>query len=194
MVQRDGFEEDAHDARRFRRGDAGVQHRRGVVGPRGRGDHHAWDVADRGDGVVVVEVAAESFLVSVSGHPHHHRIAVLPIREELQRRAFTANLVRGVVEIGEVLDLGDRQQPRDPGAERKAQDRLLVEQRVEDPRRTRLGEQSPGHSVHTALAGDVFTEDHRLGMAVQDVLQRMVDRQCHRHRRIGLTGPDRCDK
>ena len=35
------------------------------------------------DGVVVVEMAAEPFLVAVSCDPHDHRVAVLPVREEL---------------------------------------------------------------------------------------------------------------
>jgi len=35
-------------------------------------------------------------------------------------------LVLGIVQVGEVLDLGDRQQPADPQAEAQPEDRLLV--------------------------------------------------------------------
>ena len=138
-----------------------------------------------------MKVPTEALLISVAGHPDHHRIAVLPVGEELQRRALAANLVRRVVKVGQVLDLRDRQQPRYPGTERKAQDRLLVEQRVEHPRRTGLAEKSAGDAVHAALAGDVLTEDHRLRISIQDVVQRTVDRQRKRQRRVRLARPHR---
>ena len=50
-----------------------------------------------------------------------------------QARRLAAQLVLGVVQVGEVLDLRDRHQPGHAGAERQPEDRLLVEQRVEDP-------------------------------------------------------------
>src|SRR4029078_11535008 len=96
------------------------------------------------------------------------------VGEELQRRALAANLVPRVVKVGQVLDLRDRQQSRYSGTERTPQDRLLVEQRVEHPRRTRLAEKSAGDTVHSALARDLLTEDHRLRISVQDVLQGTV--------------------
>ena len=170
MVQRDGLEEDAHRTRRLGRGGAGVQHRRGVVGARGRGDDDAGDVPDRGDRVVVVEVSAEALLVAVSRDPHDHRVAVLPVGEELQRRALPADLVGGVVQVGEVLDLGDGQQSRHPGTERQPEDGLLVEQGVEHPRRPVAVEQSAGDAVDTALSRDVFAEDDGVRVAVEDVV------------------------
>ncbi len=194
VVQRDRFEEDAHRPGCLRRGDAGMKHRRGIVGA-GRGrDHYSWNVADRGNGVVVVEVPAEPLLVSVAGHANHHRIAVLPVGKELQRRTLAANLVRRVVKVGQVLDLRDRQQPRHSGAEREAEDRLLVEQRVEHPRGTGLAEKATGDAVHATLAGDVLAEDHRLRVAIQDVVQRTVDRERKRQRRVRVAGPHRRDK
>ncbi len=192
MVQRDGLEEDAHRTRRLRRGGAGVQHRRGIVGARGRGDDHSGDVPDRGDRVVVVEVSAEALLIAVSRDPHDHRVAVLPIREELQRRALTANLVRGVVQIGEVLDLRYGKQPGHPRAECQPEDRLFVEQRVEHPRRTRPVEQSAGDPVDAALSRDVLAEDDGLGIAVKDVVQRAVDPDRDGHRRVGIVCSNRC--
>ncbi len=70
---------------------AGVQHRRGVVGPRRGGDHDARDVAQDADRVVVVEVAAEALLVAVAGDPQHHRVA----RTAPARRTSATPLRRG---------------------------------------------------------------------------------------------------
>ena len=70
----------------------------------------AGDVTQHGDRVVVVEVPAEPFLVAEPGDPHDHRVAVLAVGEERQRGRLAAQLVFGVVQVGEVLDLRDRQQ------------------------------------------------------------------------------------
>ena len=71
------------------------------------------------DRVVVVEVAAEALLVAVAGDAHDQRVAVLTLGEELQRRGLAPQLVLGVVEVGQVLDLRHREEARDPGAERQ---------------------------------------------------------------------------
>ena len=96
-----------------------------------------------------MEVSAEPLLVSVAGDADHHRVAVLPVGEELQCRGLAANLVRGVVQVGEVLDFRDGQQAGHPGAEGQPEDGLLVEQRVEYPRRTRLVDSSPRVTPYT---------------------------------------------
>ena len=111
VVQRDRLEEDADAPVDLRRLRAGGEHRRGVVRPRRRGDHEPRDVAQHADGVVVVEVPAEPALVPVAGDPHDHPVPVPPLREELQRRRLAAQLILGVVEVREVLDLRDRQEP-----------------------------------------------------------------------------------
>ena len=64
------------------------------------------------DGVVVVEVPAEALLVAVAGDAHHERVAVLALGEELQRGGLAPQLVLGVVQVGQVLDLGHGQQAR----------------------------------------------------------------------------------
>ena len=162
MVQRDRLEEHADAAVDLRRRDAGPQHRRGVVRPRGRGDHEAGDVAQHGDRVVVVEVAAEALLVAVPGDPHHHPVAVLPLREELQRRRLAAQLILGVVEVREVLDLRQRQEAADRGAEREPEDRRLVEQRVEHAAGAEARVQAAGDAVDAALHRHVLAEEERL--------------------------------
>ena len=62
------------------------------------------------------------------------------------------------MQVGEVLDLRDGQQPGQPGAEGQAEDRLLVEQGVEDPAGAEPAGQAAGDAVHAALAADVLAE------------------------------------
>src|SRR6266540_3649502 len=105
VVEGNGFQEEADSTVYFGRGGAGVQHGGGVVGAGGGGDHHAGDVAQRGDRVVVVEVAAEALLVAVAGDPDDNGVAVLDLREESQGGRLAADLIGGVVQVSQVLDL-----------------------------------------------------------------------------------------
>ena len=182
MVQRDRLEEGADAAVDLRRGDARAQHRGGVVGPSRRRDHDTRDVAENGDRVVVVEVAAEALLVAVARDPHDHAVAVAALGEELQRRGLAAQLVLRVVEIGEVLDLGQRQEAADRAAEREAEDRRLVEQRVEDAAGAEARVQPARDAVDATLRSDVLAEEERLGMRLQRVAERLVDRERERQR------------
>ena len=165
VVQRDRLEERAHAAVDLRCGDAGAQHRGGIVRARRRRDHEPRNVAQHRDRVVVVEVPAEALLVAVARDPHHHPVAVLPLREELQRRRLAAQLILGVVEVGEVLDLRHRHEAAHRGAEREAEDRRLVEQRVEDAAGAEAGVEPTGDAVDAALRGDVLAEQEHLGMS-----------------------------
>ena len=115
------------------------------------------------DAVVVVEVAAEALLVGEAGDPHDHRVAELAAAEELERGGLAAQLVERVVEVGEVLDLRHRQQADVRGPLRDAEDRGLVEQRVEDARRTEAPLEPVRQVVDTALAADVLAEEQQLG-------------------------------
>ena len=189
VVERDRLEERADAAVDLRRGDAGAQHRGGIVRPGGRGDHDAGDVAQDGDRVVVVEVPAEALLVAVPGDPHDHAVAVAPLREELQRRRLAAELVLGVVEVGEVLDLGQRQEAADRAPEGEAEDRRLVEQRVEDAAGAEPRMQPARDAVDAALRRHVLAEEERLGMRLQGVRQSAVDRERERERLGGGSLP-----
>ena len=133
VVQRDRLEEDADAPVHERRLGARHEHGGGIVGPRRRRDDDAGDVAQHADRVVVVEVPSEAPLVAVARDPDHHPVPVRALGEELERRRLAAKLVLGVVEVREVLDLGNREEPADRRPEREAEDRGLVEQRVEDP-------------------------------------------------------------
>src|SRR5665811_688768 len=112
-------------------------------------------------------MAAESLLVAVAGDPDDHRVLVLPVGEERQARRFPTQLVFRVVQIGEVLDFRDWQEAGYCGARGDAEDRLLIEDRVEYPRRTHTLCQSPRHSIHAALACHVLTEDKGLRIVRQ---------------------------
>ena len=196
VVERDRLEERAHAAVDLRRRNARPQHRGGIVRPRRRRDHEAGNVAQDGDRVVVVEVAAEALLVAVAGDPHHHPVAVLALREELQRRRLAAELILGVVEVGEVLDLGQRHEAGHRGAGREAEDRRLVEQRVEDAAGAEASMEAARDAVDAALGRDVLAEEERLGMPLERVCERAVDRERERQRlghRLARGGVAACE-
>ncbi len=90
------------------------------------------------------------------------------------------------MQVREVLDLRYRQQPGEPGSERKAQDGLLVQQRVEDPAGPERAEQAPGHAVDAPLAGHVLAEDEHLRAGRQLVGEGPVDRLGQRERALIL--------
>ncbi len=193
-VERDRLEEDAHRAVGARGGDAGPQHRRRVVAARRRRDHEAGDVAQHGDRVVVVEVAAEPLLVAVARDPHDHRVAVPPGREELERRRLAAQLVLRVVEVREVLDLGDGQKAEVARADREAEDALLVEQRVEHAAHAGAPRQLGGDVVDAALPRHVLAEDDQLRVLREQIAERAVDvdREVARPLELGeLSAPQR---
>ena len=79
------------------------------------------------------------------------------------------------MDVGEVLDLRYRQQADVPRTLRNAQDRGLVEQRVEDAPGTEPPLEIVGHVVDAALAGHVFAEDDHLGTPCELVGEGGVD-------------------
>ena len=132
--------------------------------------------------VVVVEVTAEPALVGEAGDPDHHAVLVLPVGEEPQGRGLAAQLVLGVVQVGQVLDLGDGHEAGERRPERHTQDGLLVEQGVEHPATAEPLPQTAGDAVDPALDRDVLAEDQRLGMGGHQVRESGVDRLRQRHR------------
>ncbi len=66
------------------------------------------------------------------------------------------------MQVGQVLDLRHRKQAGDPGAESQSEDRLLIEQSVEDPASAEPASQTAGDSVNPALAPDVLAEDQQV--------------------------------
>ena len=109
-----------------------------------------------------MEVPAEAFLVGQPRQAQDHGTPELARAEELERRGLAADLVERVVDVGQVLDLRDRQQADVRGSLRDAQDRGFVEERVEDAPRAEPSLEVVGHVVHAALARDVLAEDDQL--------------------------------
>ena len=99
-----------------------------------------------------------------------------PWEKKRQRGRLAAQLVLGVVQVGQVLDLRDRQQTGQPGAEAETEDRLLVEEGVEDPGRAEPAGQAAGHAVDPALDADVLAEHDHPAVGVEQLGQRGVDR------------------
>ncbi len=131
MVQGDRLEEHDDAPARLRGRERPAQHPRRVVAVRGNREHQARDVAQRTDGVLVVEVPAETLLVSEPLDAHDHRVRELPVGEVGERAGLSAQLIERVVHVGEVLDLGDGEEARVRETLREPEDRSLVEQRVE---------------------------------------------------------------
>src|SRR5688500_8168944 len=121
-------------------------------------------------------MAAEPLLVAVPGDAHHEWVGELAVGEEGQAGRLATELVLGVVEVGEVLDLGDRQQAGDTGAEPEAEDRLLVEEGVEDAGGAGLALQPARDAVDTALDADVLAEHEHATVGGEQVAERPVDR------------------
>ena len=167
MVQGDRLEEDDHPTVLGRHRQRSAQHARRIVATGRDGQQQAGNIPQRPDAVVVVEVTAEALLVGQARDAHQQRVAELPGAEELERGGLAAELVQGVVQVGQVLDLGDRQEADVGGALGDAQDRGLVEQRVEDPPDAEALLQPVGHVVDTALAADVLAEQDQLRAARQ---------------------------
>ena len=135
----------------------------------------ARQVAQHREAVVVVEVSAEALLVAEAGDAHDHRVRELAAREERERRRLAAELILGVVQVREELDLGDGQEPDLAGADGHAEDRLLVEQRVEDASRAERLPEPHRHAVHAALLGDVLPEHEHLGVLPHQIGERGAD-------------------
>ena len=162
VVEGDRLDEQAHRAVGLRCRGTGAQHGCGVGTRRRRGDDDAGQIAQPAEGVVVVEVPAETLLVAVPGDAYDQRVDVLTIGEERQRRSFPTQLVDGIVHVGEILDLRDRKHAGDADAKGQAEDRLLVEERVEDPFSSGHPLQPAGDAVDAALGADVLAEhEHR---------------------------------
>ena len=121
-------------------------------------------------------------LVAVACDPEHHPVPVRALREELQRRRLSAELILRVVEVRQVLDLRDRQEAAHRGAEREPEDRRLVEQRVEHATRPEASVKSARHAVDTALHRDVLPEQQRVRVALEQGSQPGVDPLSERER------------
>ena len=162
MIERDRLDEHRYATIHARRGDEGAQHLRGVVGSRWHRHDDTRQIAEDREAVVIVEVSAEALLVAEARDADDHRVLELTAREEGEGRRFATELVLGVVQVGQELDLGNGEEAHLSCADGEAEDGLLVEERVEDASGAECFPQAHRHAVHAAFLGDILAEEqHR---------------------------------
>ncbi|OPZ10878.1 MAG: hypothetical protein BWZ07_02380 [Alphaproteobacteria bacterium ADurb.BinA280] len=122
-----------------------------------------------------MEVSAEAALIAQGRDAQHHRVAVLTIGEKLQTGRLATDLVASVVEIGQILDLWDRQHAHIGVALSQAKDHGLVQQRVEDAFAREGLEQTFGNGVDAALLCHIFTEQKCFRIFRHQVVQGLID-------------------
>src|SRR3546814_3069194 len=107
-------------------------------------------------------MAAEALLVTEPRDADDHRVGILPVREEAERRRLAADLVLGIVDIGEELDLRHRQETVVRHADGEAQYGLFVQQGVDDAGRAEALVELGGNVVDAALRPDILARDDDL--------------------------------
>ncbi|MNV34628.1 hypothetical protein D3C71_1260550 [compost metagenome] len=122
-----------------------------------------------------MEVPAKPLLVAKPGNADQHRVAVLVVGEELQRTGLAPQLVGRVVQVGQVLDLRDRQHAQVGQPLGHAQDHGFIQQRVEHPARPECLEQALADRVHPALLRHVLAEQQGRGILGHQLVQALVD-------------------
>ena len=110
----------------------------------------------------------------------------MTVREERQGSRLAAYLVFGIVQIGKELNLRNRHKPIMAHADGETQYRLLVQQRIKNPRRAELTLQALSHAVNAAFLGHILAKQRYVGILQHQVSKREVDtlRQRHRLRQI----------
>lgn len=174
-IEGDGFEEGDHGAVFFGHSYGGTEHVNGVGGGGGGGDDQAGDVPQAGDAVVVVKVASEAFLVGEGCDANDHGVGELAFGEEFEGAGFTADLVDGVVEVGQVLNLGDGEQSALGRADGQAEDGLFVEEGVEDPGEPEALVKVGGDGVDAAFDSHVFAKHEDALVVSHEVVEGGVE-------------------
>ncbi|SBV34885.1 protein of unknown function [uncultured Sphingopyxis sp.] len=178
-VERDRFDEDDHALLLAREADAFAKHCHSVAPVRRYREDKARNVAENREAVVVVEMAAEALLIAEPRDADHHRVRILAVREEAQCRCLAADLVLGIVDIGEELDLGHRKEAIVRHADREPEDRLLVEQGVDDARRAETLMELRRDIVDATLRPDILARDDDLPMREHQVGERPREETRH---------------
>src|SRR3546814_18926762 len=107
-------------------------------------------------------MAAEALLVTEPRDADDHRVGILPVREEAERRRLAADLVLGIVDIGEELDLRPRQETVVRNADGEAQYGLFVQQGVDDAGRSAALVDLGGNVVNAALRPELLARYDQL--------------------------------
>ena len=150
------------------------------VGGRARNDHlDAGHVGvERLDRLGVVEPAVDAAAERRADHHRHRPVAVGPVPGA--GRLADDLVERRVDEVGE-LDLGDRQEAVQRGADGDADDARLGERRVQDARLAEPGMQPVGGTEDATLAPDVLAHDEHALVPLHLFGDRGADRFDHAH-------------
>ena len=108
-VKGDGFDENHQPLLLARQPCAFAQHHRRLCAIRRAGQYQPRNIAQHRQRVVVVKMPAKAFLIAQPRDAQDHRVAVLPVREKRQSGGLAAQLVFGIVQIGQKLNLGEGQ-------------------------------------------------------------------------------------
>ena len=103
----------------------------------------------------------------------------MPVREKRQRRGLAPDLILGIVQVGEELNLRDRHKPVMAHANRQPQNRLLIQQRVDHPVRPEPLLQFLRDSIDAPLTAHIFAHADDLAMFQHQIGQRPVDQAAH---------------
>ena len=185
-VKRNRFQKHHQPLLLARQPHAGPQHPRRIGPVRGAGENQPRNVAQHRHRVVVVEMPAKALLIAQPGDAQHHRVGVLPLREKRQGRRLAPDLIFGVVQIGQKLNLGQRDKTVLRHADGQAENRLLVEQRVDHSVRPEARLQLLRHPINPALAPDILAHHHDFRVRQHQVGQRPVEQAAHRLRLVQL--------
>ena len=109
-------------------------------------------------------MSAKALLIGQPGNAQHHRIGELTVREKRQRGRLAPDLILGIVHIGKELDFRDRQQPIVRRANRQPQNCLLIEQRIDHPRRSKPLMQPRRAIINPALRAHILAAHNRAGI------------------------------
>jgi hypothetical protein len=112
---------------------------------------------------------------AAEGCAHHHRDAEAAVAPVAHLRRLADDLVDGGKDEVLELDLGDRAQPVDGGADGDADDRRLRERGVDDTHLAELGVEPLGGLEDAALHANVLAHDDDPGVAAHLVAHPLAD-------------------
>ena len=129
---------------------------------------------------------AKALLIAQRRNADHHRVAPLPVAEKRQGRRLATQLIFGIVQISQKLDFRHRDETVVCKADGKAQNALLIQQRVDHTRRAKPRMQLLRDTVVAAFAAHIFAHQQGFRITQHYVVQRPVDQPRHWLRLVHL--------
>ena len=178
-IERDRLKEGNHALFFARQSHAFAQHP-GRVSTIGRDrQNNAGNVAQDGNRVVIVEMPTKALLIAKPCDAQHHWVGELPFGKERQRCCFAANLIFGIVQIGEELDFGHWRKAILTHANRQPEDGLLIQKRVDHAILAKPLLQFLRDTIDAALKADIFAHHHNIRMGEHHIGHGPVDQARH---------------